>query len=102
MATGDPSPNEWIVLFKTENEVIKSCYDKYQMDMSGWYMKNKKPTLFPITGGYGYLGREVKKHGGKREGSGRPKLKKSEKKEATKVMRIPLSKVKAVQKLIYK
>lgn len=41
-----------------------------------------------------------KQHGGKRHGSGRPKLKKSEKKEPTKVMRIPLSKVKAVQKLI--
>jgi hypothetical protein len=32
-------------------------------------------------------------HGGKRKGAGRPKLKASEKKEATKVMRIPLSKV---------
>lgn len=41
------------------------------------------------------------KHGGKRPGSGRPKLKKSEKKEATKVMRIPISKVKAVHKLIH-
>jgi len=30
-------------------------------------------------------------HGGKRPGSGRPKLKKSEKKEATKVIRIPKS-----------
>lgn len=29
-----------------------------------------------------------KNHGGKREGSGRPKLKKSEKKEATKVNRL--------------
>lgn len=41
------------------------------------------------------------KHGGKRDGAGRPKLKKSEKKEATKVMRIPISKVKAVEKLIH-
>lgn len=37
-----------------------------------------------------------KKHGGKRKGSGRPKLKKSEKKEETVVMRIPKSKVAAV------
>lgn len=37
-----------------------------------------------------------KTHGGKRPGSGRPKLKKKEKKEPTKVMRIPLSKVAAV------
>lgn len=41
-----------------------------------------------------------KKHGGKREGAGRPKLKKSEKKEQTKVMRIPLSKVDEVLKII--
>jgi len=41
------------------------------------------------------------KRGGKRKGSGRPKLKASDKKEATKVMRIPISKVKAVQKLIH-
>lgn len=34
------------------------------------------------------------KHGGKRKGAGRPKL--SEKKEPTKLMRIPLSKVAAV------
>jgi hypothetical protein len=40
------------------------------------------------------------KRGGTREGAGRPKLKKSEKKEATKVMRVPISKVKAVLKLI--
>lgn len=31
------------------------------------------------------------KHGGKRKGSGRPKLKASEKKEKTKVVRIPVS-----------
>lgn len=36
------------------------------------------------------------KHGGKRKGSGRPKLKKSEKKEPTVVMRIPKLKVAAV------
>jgi hypothetical protein len=42
------------------------------------------------------------KHGGKREGSGRPKLKKSEKKEPTKIMRIPLSKVAVVLKAIGK
>jgi hypothetical protein len=35
------------------------------------------------------------KHGGKRKGAGRPKTK-----EPTKVMRIPLSKVEAVKKLI--
>lgn len=35
-------------------------------------------------------------HGGKRKGSGRPKLKKSDKKEPTVVMRIPKSKVAAV------
>jgi hypothetical protein len=38
--------------------------------------------------------------GGARIGAGRPKLKKSQKKEATKVMRVPLSKVKEVIKLI--
>lgn len=43
-----------------------------------------------------------KQHGGERPGSGRPKLKKSEKKEPTKVMRVPVSKVKAVKKLIGK
>lgn len=41
-------------------------------------------------------------HGGKRLGSGRPKKKKSEKVEPTKVMRIPLSKVAAVLKAIGK
>lgn len=40
------------------------------------------------------------KHGGKRKGSGRPKLKDSEKKEPTKVMRIPQSKVEQVAKII--
>jgi hypothetical protein len=39
-------------------------------------------------------------HGGKRLGAGRPKLKPAEKKEPTKVMRIPLSKVDQVLKLI--
>lgn len=42
------------------------------------------------------------KRGGKREGAGRPKLKKSEKKEPTKVMRIPHSKVGDVKKIIKK
>lgn len=42
------------------------------------------------------------KHGGKRKGSGRPKLKKSKKKEPTVVMRIPKSKVDAVLKAIGK
>lgn len=37
-----------------------------------------------------------KQHGGKRPGSGRPKLKKSQKKEETVIMRIPKSKVAAV------
>lgn len=37
-----------------------------------------------------------KKHGGKRINAGRPKLNPSEKKEPTKLMRIPLSKVAAV------
>lgn len=40
--------------------------------------------------------------GGLREGSGRHKLKKSEKKEPTKVMRIPRSKVDEVKTLIKK
>ena len=46
----------------------------------------------------GLYGVEIKnkKHGGKRKGAGRPKLKPSEKKEPTKLMRIPLSKVAAV------
>lgn len=35
-------------------------------------------------------------HGGKRPGAGAKKKKKSEKKEPTKIMRIPLSKVAAV------
>lgn len=37
---------------------------------------------------------KMKRHGGKRKGSGRPK------KEKTKVMRIPVSKVEAVKELI--
>lgn len=41
-------------------------------------------------------------HGGKRPGSGRPKLKKSQKKEETVVMRIPKSKVAIVLKAIGK
>jgi hypothetical protein len=43
-----------------------------------------------------------KDHGGKRPGSGRPKLKKSEKKEPTVVKRIPISKLDAVLKAIGK
>lgn len=39
-------------------------------------------------------------HGGKRLNAGRPKLKKSQKKEPTKVVRVPLSKLSAVMKLI--
>lgn len=38
--------------------------------------------------------------GGKREGSGRPKLKDSEKKERTKVIRVPVSKIDEVNKII--
>ncbi len=41
-----------------------------------------------------------KQHGGARKGSGAKKKKKSEKKEATKVMRIPVSKVTDVLKTI--
>lgn len=41
-------------------------------------------------------------HGGKRPNAGRPKLKKSQKKESTKVVRVPLSKLSAVLKLIGK
>lgn len=44
----------------------------------------------------------MKKRGGKREGAGRPKLKKSEKKEPTVVKRIPLSQVKNVENLLKK
>jgi len=40
------------------------------------------------------------KHGGKRKGSGRPKLKKKDKKELTKVIRIPVSKVNDVKEFI--
>lgn len=43
-----------------------------------------------------------KTHGGKRLGAGRPKLKDSEKKEPTKVMRVPHSKVNEVIKIIKK
>lgn len=43
---------------------------------------------------------KINNHGGKRTGSGRPKLKKSQKKEPTKVVRVPLSKLSAVIKLI--
>lgn len=42
----------------------------------------------------------MNKHGGKRKGAGRPKMKDSEKKEPTKVMRIPHSKVDDVKKII--
>lgn len=45
---------------------------------------------------------EKKKRGGKRKGSGRPKLKKSEKKEPTKVLRVPISKLSQVIELIKK
>ena len=41
-----------------------------------------------------------KTHGGKRIGAGAKKKKKSEKKEPTKVMRIPVSRVSEVRKLI--
>ncbi len=41
-------------------------------------------------------------HGGKRSNAGRPKLKKSKKKEPTKVVRVPLSKLSEVLKLIGK
>jgi hypothetical protein len=41
-----------------------------------------------------------KQHGGKRPGSGRPKLKKSQKKEPTKVVRVPMGKLKEVMKII--
>lgn len=41
-------------------------------------------------------------HGGKRSGSGRPKLKKSEKKEPSKVIRVPLSKLPAILKALGK
>lgn len=43
-----------------------------------------------------------KTHGGKRKGSGRPKLNKSEKKEPTKVIRIPVSKIDEVKRIIKK
>lgn len=43
-----------------------------------------------------------KKHGGKRPGAGRPKLKDSEKKEPTKVIRIPESKLIEIKKLLEK
>jgi hypothetical protein len=39
-------------------------------------------------------------HGGTREGAGRPKLPKSQRKEKTKVMRVPWSLVPVVLKLI--
>ena len=42
----------------------------------------------------------MNKRGGKREGAGRPKLKKHEKKEPTVVKRIPISKMEAVQKIL--
>lgn len=40
-----------------------------------------------------------KKHGGKRSGAGRPKLKDSEKKD-TKVIRVPTDKIKEIKKLL--
>ncbi len=43
-----------------------------------------------------------KTHGGTRKGAGRPKLKDYEKKEPTKVMRVPHSKVDEVNKIIKK
>lgn len=43
-----------------------------------------------------------KTHGGKRKGSGRPLLPESEKKEKTKPVRIPLSRVEEVLTLIGK
>jgi hypothetical protein len=44
--------------------------------------------------------KKIKTHGGKRKGSGRPKVNDSEKKEPTKVMRVPISKVEEVKTLI--
>lgn len=41
-----------------------------------------------------------KNHGGKRKGSGRPKLSESEKKEPTKVIRVPVSKIEEVKTII--
>jgi hypothetical protein len=46
--------------------------------------------------------KQIKTHGGKRKGSGRPKLPADQKKEPTKVMRIPVSKVDVVLSLIGK
>ena len=46
------------------------------------------------------MAKQIKSHGGKRKGSGRPKLPVDQKKEPTKVMRIPVSKVEAVKALI--
>ncbi len=43
-----------------------------------------------------------KQHGGKRPGSGRPILPESEKKEKTKPVRIPLSRVEEIKELIKK
>lgn len=44
----------------------------------------------------------MKTHGGKRKGAGRPKLKKKDKKEPTKVVRVPISKLETVLKVIGK
>lgn len=48
------------------------------------------------------MGLKKKTHGGQRKGAGRPNVPKSKLKEKTKVMRIPVSLVKTVQKLITK
>ena len=58
------------------------------------FKKNIPNTVF------GVLIHSCKTKGGARKGAGRPKLKKSQKKEPTKVVRVPLSKLSAVMKII--
>lgn len=42
----------------------------------------------------------INKHGGNRKGSGRKKLKPEQKKEPTKVIRVPVSKIEEVKTII--
>jgi len=87
-------------------EEIKDAFDHAKEMNASWYGPKKSFLITsPMLHGNGFRAKKVlrmkqEKRGGKRKGSGRPKLKSSEKKEQTKVMRIPDSKVDEVKKII--
>ena len=46
--------NTWILVYKTEEEVLKAGYTLWEMDMTAWYTKEGFPVLWPINEGYGH------------------------------------------------